>query len=93
MKVVTEINVAAQTAELPEPRGILNNLHVEPVVGCHVQIKLGSAGLFIRRGDYAVAFPIEALLRSVLAVEPGLLNPSSPSTQIAQLAAQEANQR
>ena len=74
MKVITHISAEAIEGQLREPRGILNVAHLEPTPGIHVKAALGSAGLFLRRGEAAVAIPFEVLLRAAAEVCPELTN-------------------
>lgn len=60
--LLTQLQAAAAEGELREPRGVLTEVHVEPVKGAHVKVQLGSAGLFVRRGDALVAYPLADLV-------------------------------
>lgn len=75
MNVVTNIDGPAVAGVLREPRGILAAVHVEPSPGCHLKVHLGSAGLFVRRGELCVAYPLEAILAHAKVVCPELFQP------------------
>ena len=83
MKIITQIEPTATDGQLREPRGILQVVHVEPRPGCHLKVQLGSAGLFIRRGDLVVVYPLEVLLRAADSVLPDLSQPTTPPAPIA----------
>lgn len=78
MKIIALDQTSASDGELREPRGILTTVHVEPVPGVHVKVMLGSAGVFIRRGDAVAAFPIETLLAHAAQHAPDLTAVAPP---------------
>ncbi len=85
MKIITTLNPASVTeGEVREPRGILQVLHVEPRPGCQIKLQLGSAGLFIRRGDLVVCVPTDALLSAAVSVLPELVSPAAVPNAVKQ---------
>lgn len=90
MNIITQLEGASVTGEMREPRGILTTLHAEPRPGCHVKLQLGSAGLFVRRGDLVVVYPLAVILRHVEATLPPLVNPAAPSAAIVAAAKADA---
>jgi hypothetical protein len=63
MIILSDFKAAAATpGEFREPRGFLTTIHAEPVKGVHVKILLGSAGLVVRRGNVAVALPLDGII-------------------------------
>jgi hypothetical protein len=79
MNIITQLSATAVSqGEFREPRGILTTVHAEPVNGVHIKVQLGGAGLVLRRGDVALAFPLEVLIAAAIEKCPQLVN-LSPS--------------
>ena len=76
MTILTELQATAQTGEITENRGILQQVQDEPVKGFFRTVKLGAAALYLTRGDRVVAIPREELFKLAEAADPAFLPPS-----------------
>lgn len=81
MKTLTNLSFTVTDEHVTEPRGIISAVHEEPAPGIHRVIQLGSAGLFIKRGEHVVCIPRAALMQAACEADPALRPPHSASEE------------
>ena len=81
MTILTELNATAQTGEIHENRGILQQVQDEPVKGFFRTVKLGADAVYISRGDRVVAIPRAELFKLAEAADPAFLPPAPAPAQ------------
>lgn len=75
MKIITITKSTAADGQMAEARGVLTQVHDEPVPGFFRRVKLTGNALLLERHDHVVAIPLSEAWRIAEEHEPGLIPP------------------